>query len=52
MIILKFRNTLYSYLFPFVIYAMINSAQGLLLQGVWFIALACLIQIDNLKKNY
>ena len=50
LMILKFRNSIYSYLFPFVIYALMNSAQGLLLQGVWFLSLACFIQFDNLKK--
>jgi hypothetical protein len=50
LIILKFRNTLYAYLFPFVIYALINSAQGLLLQGVWFLALACFFKLSDLKK--
>ena len=52
LIILKFKNTLYAYFFPFVIYALINSAQGLLLQGVWFLALACFLQFSDLKKNY
>jgi hypothetical protein len=48
LMIIYFKNTPHSYLFPFILYALINSAQGLLIQGMWFTALA--VFIHNLFK--
>jgi hypothetical protein len=48
LMIIYFKDTPHSYLFPFIIYALINSAQGLLIQGMWFTAFA--VFIHNLFK--
>jgi hypothetical protein len=47
---IKFYRTEYTFLIPFVLAAIINSPQGLLLQGLWFTALGLLINL-NIKQN-
>lgn len=47
---IKFYQTQYTFLMPFILGAIVNSAQGLLLQGIWFTALGLLINL-YIRKN-